>query len=96
MARKLAPRGTNLPSYRPEGGCPKCGGVTVGTHYVAGDSCDEQTCRTCDQEHLARTCRLCGFAWAEATVDNADPIAEWEMDLMERSAREHDEGSATP
>lgn len=43
--------------------CAKCGSRHVNTQL--------QTDPTTQKEHLARTCKICGFSWNEATRANS-------------------------
>ena len=63
---------TNLKPYNPRAVCPKCGGCNIATqhHSADGNLCrhDWSTRGQCEtgEEHIARSCERCGYAWAEA------------------------------
>jgi hypothetical protein len=59
-----------LSPYKPDATCPKCGGKDVSTAYRETDlvwSCLYHHERI-GGEHFDRTCRTCGYVWAEACL----------------------------
>jgi hypothetical protein len=61
-----------LPPYRPDGRCSKCGYEDISTQYVEPDRPYAYGCRfhkTTNDEHLHRYCRRCGYEWAEACIE---------------------------
>jgi len=68
----------NLPIYKKNRPCPKCGDNMPRTVFV--ESTVEVNYRSnigkIKQEHLQRECAICGFAWPEAPLDSvkSDPV----------------------
>jgi hypothetical protein len=66
-----------LPRFDAKASCLKCGGYDVATqwHHVglrsSSFSCAEvrRLDTSFPPEHLCRTCRRCGYVWAEMTED---------------------------
>jgi DNA-directed RNA polymerase subunit M/transcription elongation factor TFIIS len=50
--------------------CRKCGSEAIATSWHLSDNdCPYQARLRDAGEHLHRTCRTCGFYWADATLD---------------------------
>ena len=64
-----------LPAYSGSRLCPKfcASGIKVAYHAPHPSVA---ACRAENQEHLLRTCPVCGYQWAEACADNdaASPL----------------------
>lgn len=57
-----------LPKYDPRSRCEKCGDDDAETqHFVS---------RYVVDEHLLRTCRRCGYRWAERCVDGVQNFGD--------------------
>lgn len=64
----------DLPPFREDASCPKCGHATVGTGYHSeGGMNSSSPCYYITGEHIDRTCQRCGYSWAEAPL--AAPVS---------------------
>lgn len=62
--------------YDPQARCAKCGGEQVRAWWRESTkqdfSWDNRHRRIVDEEYLHRTCERCGYAWAEACVEEGE------------------------
>lgn len=70
-----------LPTFNPEAKCPQCGGDDISVSYLDNNAYSCQStyapraypdarpvCHYHSGPHHHRTCRRCGFRWAEAVM----------------------------
>lgn len=63
-----------MDTYNANNHCPKCGHDDVGSSYCAGRSYPDHSFLDPyhgDEEAIHRTCRRCGYKWAEAPIVKA-------------------------
>jgi len=59
---------SELPPYKKNASCPKCGGKHVRVYYH-GPTCGVWGCdNRREGEHLGRRCETCNYAWNEAVL----------------------------
>lgn len=65
---------TDLPIYKKNSACPKCGCNTPETQFVSGKKeISYDGIGTIKQEHMWRYCTNCKFTWPEVPLDNIKP-----------------------
>lgn len=85
---------TDLPPFNENAACLKCRGTDISARYI-GKPTDHLWRPQCGQaswsapEHIDRSCRRCGYEWAEATADVLAPAGRqaggaWRDERAER------------
>lgn len=72
-----------LPTFDPDGTCPRCRQPGASSRWVEGHVCDRGASATCaEPDRIERRCHTCEATWAEAPVRDdlappRDQLLEW-------------------
>lgn len=62
-----------LPPFSRNAYCAKCGGRSIGATFHAQHECVHREYAAHPEEHMMRTCLMCGYSWREAPLDASGP-----------------------